>query len=349
MKIGIVNDTPMAVEALLRTLDLRPEYEVIWTAVNGEEAVRCCAKQTPDVVLMDLIMPVMNGVEATRRIMASTPCAILIVTASTGTNSAQVFEAMGLGALDAVNTPQLGFGDHRAAAAPFLDKIALVGKLAADKMAVRSGSAEKTVVKTSAAASAARPATQPGEQLVAVGASAGGPTALGIVLRGLPKDFPAAVIVVQHVDQHFASGMAEWLSNQCSLPVRVAREGDRPQPGVVLLAGTADHLKFKSPTQLGYSAQPTDHAYRPSVDVFFQSVSERWTGRAAGVLLTGMGKDGAQGLKALRTKGHHTIAQDRATSAVYGMPKAAATLDAAVDILPVSRIAPKLIEVFKGR
>jgi two-component system response regulator WspF len=339
MKIGIVNDTPMAVEALLRTLALKPEYEVIWAAVNGAEAVKACAKATPDLVLMDLVMPVMDGVEATRQIMAKTPCPILIVTASVGGNQAQVFEAMGHGALDAVKTPPLGVGDPRVAAAPFFAKIDVLATLTRDKSVKADGKAARP---------GAKPQRRNGERLVALGASAGGPTALGIVLRALPKDFEAAVVVVQHVDQHFASGMAEWLSQHSVLPVRVAKEGDRPERGLVLLAGTGDHLKLKKPDRLGYSPEPRDHAYKPSVDVFFESVGELWPGEAVGVLLTGMGRDGAQGLKALRDKGHHTITQDRATSAVYGMPKAAASLDAAVDILPVNRIAPRLVEVVRG-
>ena len=180
-------------------------------------------------------------------------------------------------------------------------------------------------------------------KLIAIGASAGGPAALAEVLGGLPKDFGAAVVVVQHVDQRMAQGMAEWLGGQSSLPVRVAGEGDRPSAGIVLLAATNDHLILKTADRLGYSPDPVSCVYRPSVDAFFQSVGERWRGEVVGVLLTGMGRDGAQGLKLLRNQGRHTIAQDEHTSAVYGMPKAAAKLDAAVDVLPLTRIAPRLV------
>jgi chemotaxis response regulator CheB len=154
------------------------------------------------------------------------------------------------------------------------------------------------------------------------------------------------VVIVQHVDERFAPGMAEWLSRGSPLPVRVAKEGERPMPGTALLSGTNDHLVLKSAERLGYEREPKDHAYRPSVDVFFESVSAKWPGEVIGVLLTGMGRDGAKGLKALRNKGCYTIAQDQATSAVYGMPKAAVTLGAAVDVLPLERIAPRLIDTF---
>ncbi|MBL6751293.1 MAG: chemotaxis response regulator protein-glutamate methylesterase [Nevskia sp.] len=338
MRIGIVNDLPMAVEALRRAVAANPGNQVVWVAHDGAEAVELCARRTPDLVLMDLIMPGMDGVEATRRIMAATPCAILIVTASVGANTSRVYEAMGWGALDAVDTPTLGRGDPRETAAPLLRKIVTIGKL------IGVGGTQVEAGDASAA-----PAPDARQQwLVAIGASAGGPAAAAQVLAGLPADFPAAVAIVQHVDEKFAAGMAQWLGEQSRLPVRVACEGDAPVPGTVLLAGTADHLCLKSAERFGYVAEPRESLYRPSVDVFFHSVGRRWPGRAIGVLLTGMGRDGAAGLKALREKGHFTLAQDRATCAVYGMPKAAVEMAAAVEVLPLGRIAQRLVSKISG-
>lgn len=334
MKIGIVNDLPVATEALRRAIGLKPEHHVIWVANNGAEAVAMCNKQRPDLVLMDLLMPVMDGVEATRRIMASTPCAILIVTVSVGNNAWRVFEAMGHGALDAVDTPALGSGNPQHSAAPLLAKIDIIDKLIGDKGRFHNATKHHGAAHLSQ------------QRIVAIGASAGGPAALAIILRSLPRDFPGAIVIIQHVDEQFATSMAEWLSQHSALPVRVAAEGDSPVVGTVLLAGTNDHLVLKTASQLGYTPNPREYVYRPSVDVFFQSISQLWPGEAIGVLLTGMGRDGALGLKSLRTHGHYTIAQDKASSAVYGMPKAAATIDAAVDILPLDRIAPKLVTAF---
>jgi two-component system response regulator WspF len=297
-----------------------------------------CAKETPDLILMDLIMPNTDGVQATRQIMAKTPCAILVVTTSIDINADRVFEAMGYGALDAVDMPVLGTMDLRESAAALLALI--------DRVAQMNASRTRRLVPKPAPQRPREPAYN--GRMVAIGASAGGPAALAQLLAGLPKEFPAAIIVVQHVDEKFASGMAEWLNQISPLPVRLAKEGDRPVIGGVLLAGSGDHLALKTADKLGYCADPSDSTYRPSVDVFFESIARRWKGEAAAVLLTGMGRDGAVGLRALRDRGWHTIAQDEKSSAVYGMPKAAAELDAAVDILPLDKIAPRLLSLFKS-
>jgi len=334
MRIAIVNDMPMAVEALRRALAFEPTHEVVWVAGNGAEAVRLCAQDTPDLILMDLIMPVMDGVEATRRIMAESPCAIVIVTVDRQQNVHRVFEAKGHGALDVVDTPTVGAGNAQDAAAPLLRKIMNIGWLIGDK------------------GNRPRPAPAPlrssgsRQSLIAIGSSAGGPAALEVLLKGLPRDFSPAIVLVQHVDQVFAAGMAEWLGSASGLNVRLAEEGEPPQSGTVLLAGTNHHIRLLKNGTLAYTAEPVNEIYRPSIDVFFESVASYWNGDAVGVLLTGMGRDGAQGLKLMRQQGYLTIAQDQGSSAVYGMPKAAAAIDAAVEIRPLDKIAPRLLEIF---
>ncbi|WP_300723583.1 chemotaxis response regulator protein-glutamate methylesterase [Pseudomonas sp.] len=334
MNIAIVNDMPLAVEALRRALAFEPAHELLWVAGNGEEAVRLCAEQTPDVILMDLIMPVMDGVEATRRIMAESPCAIVIVTVDRQQNMHRVFEAMGFGALDVVDTPALGAGNAKEAAAPLLRKILNIGWL--------MGQTDKRVKPT---ATHTRAPSRCGG-LVAIGSSAGGPAALETLLKGLPRHFSAAIVLVQHVDQVFAAGMAEWLSTSCGLDVRLARDGETPQPGSVLLAGTNHHIRLLKNGTLAYTAEPVNEIYRPSIDVFFESIAHFWNGDAVGVLLTGMGRDGAQGLKLMRQQGFLTIAQDQHSSSVYGMPKAAASINAAVEVRALNTIAPRLLEIF---
>ncbi|APC15746.1 chemotaxis-specific protein-glutamate methylesterase CheB [Pseudomonas frederiksbergensis] len=334
MKIAIVNDMPMAVEALRRALTFEPAHELVWVARNGAEAVQRCAELTPDLILMDLIMPVMDGVEATRRIMAETPCAIVIVTVDRQQNVHRVFEAMGHGALDVVDTPTLGAGGPKEAAAPLLRKIMNIGWLIGERgNRVQSAPTHPRI-------SGQR------QSLVAIGSSAGGPAALEILLKSLPRDFAPAIVLVQHVDQVFAAGMAEWLGSASGLDVRLAQEGEPPQSGTVLLAGTNHHIRLLKNGTLAYTAEPVNEIYRPSIDVFFESVATYWNGDAVGVLLTGMGRDGAQGLKLMRQRGYLTIAQDQRSSAVYGMPKAAADINAAVEVRPLDKIAPRLLEIF---
>lgn len=339
MKIAIVNDMPLAVEVMRRTLADDPKHEVVWTAQNGFEAVAQCARQTPDLVLMDLFMPGMGGVEATRRIMAATPCAILIVTVNVGTNASEVFEAMGYGALDAIDTPQLGGSRTRILGSDFLNKIDAIERRVHERSG-RQHSHPKPVPV---------PSTVAAKHLVVIGASAGGPAALQTILRQLPGNFPAAVVIVQHVDERFAPEMVEWLGQHSLLPVHLVKEDDVLLAGHVLFAGTKGHVIMKDRFHVGYSAEPKDSAYCPSIDVFFNSVTRHWRRQVIGVLLTGMGRDGAVGLKSLRNDGHYTIAQDQASSAVYGMPKAAAEIDAAVDILPIGMIGKKLIDLLSEK
>ena len=338
MKIGIVNDLALATEALRRVLATAPQHQVIWTAANGAEAVKCCAQNRPDLVLMDLVMPVLNGVEATRRIMAESPCAILIVTATVDGNSGAVFDALGAGALDAVNTPTLAGPGQTAGAQALLAKIDMIGRL----IGVPNGPSVPVRSRTERARAGS------GHWLFAIGTSAGGPAALAELLKDFTPETPAAFVTVPHLDSDFAPGLADWLGRQLSLPVRLARAGDAPQPGVVLLPAREDHLVLTPQGTLVYTAEPIDYVYRPSVDAFFDSVAANWRGDAVGVLLTGMGRDGARGLKKMRDARFLTIAQDRASCAVYGMPKAAVELDAAAQVLPLSRIGPALAALLGG-
>jgi chemotaxis response regulator CheB len=285
---------------------------------------------------MDLIMPKMSGVEATRRIMASTPCAIVIVTANVDDNSSKVFEAMGAGALDAVNTPVLESPTATDGATALLAKIETIRKLIGAAPASRATPSPVQPPENQ------EPSPSP---LVVIGASAGGPAAIAKVLSQLPADFAAPIVIVQHVDSQFSRGLADWLDYQTPLQVRLAQEGERPVAGVVLLAANDNHLVFANHTGLSYTRYPLESSYRPSVDVFFKSVASYWRGEVLAIILTGMGRDGAEGLRTLHEKGHHTIAQDRTTSAVYGMPKAAAELHAASEILPLEQIGPRIVDL----
>jgi two-component system response regulator WspF len=319
MRLAIVNHLPAAITVLRRVLGRESRHRIVWTATDGTEAVRQCAVERPDLILMELDLPGLDGVEATRRIMAATPCAILIVTTTVEGATSRVFDALGAGAVDAVNTPAVGGGGE----AGLLAKIESLGRLIGDAGSPGSG---------------AQPPVAPRPWLIGIGASAGGPAAVAELLRGFAPGTRAAFVVIQHLDERFAPGLADWLGGQLALPVRIAREGDAPAPGVVLLPGRADHLVLNGRGTLSYRREPADYVYRPSVDEFLLSVVAHWRAPGAGVILSGMGRDGARGLKAMREARFPTFAQDRASCAVYGMPKAAAEEGAAASILPVGEI-----------
>lgn len=333
MKIAIVNDVLLITEALRRVLANTQEHEVIWTASSGEQAIQFCTENRPDLILMDLIMPGMDGVEATRQIMQQTPCAILIVTASPEDNTSMVFRALGAGALDVTATPVLS--GSAAADATLLAKIKTVGKLiTADQPA--NGIAGRPAVPPAASSQ------HDIDTLVAIGASTGGPIALARILRSWQPPANATAVIVQHIDQAFSSSFANWLASQIDFPVDVVEDGSQLLQGRILLAKTNDHVTLDSTFRLRYRAKPVNYPYRPSIDVFFHCVAQQWKKKAVGILLTGMGRDGAAGLLAMRKAGHLTIAQDQETSAVYGMPRAAAETGAAKMILPLEKIGTML-------
>ncbi|MEM9006413.1 MAG: chemotaxis response regulator protein-glutamate methylesterase [Cyanobacteria bacterium P01_F01_bin.86] len=338
MNIAIVNDTAIAVEALRRAIVTVPNYHLLWVAHTGAEAVKRCASQRPDLILMDMNMPDLNGVEATRQIMQQSPCAILIVTASITGNTAKVFEAMGHGALDVVKTPTLGPENHQVIQ-PLLAKVATIARLIQ--------SPQPKTLKTIQTPKSASSKGKPLPPLVVIGSSTGGPTALQTIFSQLPSTFKGAIIVVQHIDEQFAPGLVNWLNQTSGIPVDLARPGSQPQAGKVLVAATNDHLILRPNLTLRYTSEPQDYPYRPSVNVLFRSVAQYWSQPGVGIILTGMGRDGATGLGDLRAAGWHTIAESADSCVIFGMPRAAIEVKAAIQTMPVEAIASTLTRKLK--
>ena len=345
MRIGIVNDSLIAREALRRAVVSAATHQIAWLAADGQEAIRKAVADTPDLILMDLIMPVLDGVEATRQIMQQAPCPILVVTATVSGHLNRVYDAMGHGALDAVDTPSLGPSDGMAGASLLLQKIATIAKLRGGGGRVPVDSAAIPAPLGELAAN--RPPVS--WDLIVIGASTGGPAAVARVLADLPNSPDASTVIIQHIDIAFAPGLARHLGDGTGRRVDLAVAGERPLPGRVYLASTNDHLVLDAARQFRYVAEPVGNNYRPSVDVFMASVIKHWPEPGAAAILTGMGRDGAIGLLALRQAGWLTVAQDEATSVLWGMPRAAAETGAAQLILPIHEVGTTIAERVRDR
>ncbi|MGD8558530.1 MAG: chemotaxis-specific protein-glutamate methyltransferase CheB [Gammaproteobacteria bacterium] len=334
MKIAIINNKQAARKELIRIVTGARKYELAWSTSSGERAIDFCRTIRPDLILMDPLVRDMDGIEVIRKIMDISPCAILIVTGSVEQRSDVVFDAMGAGAIDAVDTPILHTSVHDQAEQILLRKIGMLEHLTRDmqRSSVEFGNGSLDPVDGPAR-----------DNLVIIGCSSGGPEALARILGDLPQGFQSPIVVIQHVDAAFATGLAKWLNVKSALPVTLIEDGAEPVPGQVLLAATNRHLMITADGYLKYSDEPSDMLYRPSVDVFFKSVATHWPHAVTAILLTGMGRDGAAGMLELRKMGAMTIAQDEKSSAVYGMPKAAVELGAAKEVLPIERIARVLV------
>ncbi|TIH13015.1 chemotaxis response regulator protein-glutamate methylesterase [Marinifilum sp. JC120] len=334
MRIGIVNDQALAVDVLKKVVTAAG-HEIAWSAHNGEKAVEKCCADLPDLVLMDLVMPVLDGVGATQGIMQKCPCAILVVTANIESNSTKVFEAMGAGALDVVTTPRQENGGIEGGD-ELLSKISVIGKLQGNK---RAKAVSKPITKVRMV-----------PPLLAIGSSTGGPSALATLLGALPEDFPAAIAIAQHVDGHFSENLAQWLDGQTGIKVELARSGMVMQPGKAVIAPGDRHMRMGPGGMVELTNGPGENLYVPSVDVLFDSLCcAGFPSNSVAVLLTGMGADGAIGMCDLRNSGWMTVAQDKESSVVWGMPGAAVKMGAAREICSIEDMAALLVRHFKKR
>jgi two-component system response regulator WspF len=331
MRIAIVNDSIIEIEVLKRFLVKIDKCSLAWTAPNGLEAVERCKSDRPDMILMNLIMPVMDGVEATKIIMQNNPTAILLLTASMTIHQSKVFEAMGFGALDVTYVPIVDNFGNPSGSDDLKKKIEMFTKLIkyADQY-------DKTVKIQEHAPVTIYP------KLVVIGSSTGGPKVLATILTNLQNNINGTIVIVQHVDNQFTVGLVDWLNTFSTNPVIHAKSGVSPQKGNIYVAGGSEHLVLNNLQKFEYTNIPENYHFRPSVDIFFQSVSLNWKNHGVAILITGMGNDGAKGLLELRKNGWLTIGQDEASSVIYGMPKAAAEIGAAQKILNIEQISEEI-------
>jgi two-component system chemotaxis response regulator CheB len=333
----VVEDSTVVRMFLVHLLESDPRIRVAGAVADGQAALDFVAKARPDVVLMDIHMPRMDGFEATRRIMEVCPIPIVICTATASAQDVVItFQAMEAGAIACVQKP-LGREqrDFAAMAGQMLETVKLMSEVKVVRRTARVRPAQL---------GSAKPARAPKQiRVVGIGASTGGPPVLQTILAGLPKAFPVPVLVVQHIAQGFLAGMAEWLTQTTGLQVQIGSHGTVPLAGHVYLAPDNFHMGAGAAGEIVLTREAPENHLRPAVGFLFRTLAQAYGPTAVGVLLTGMGNDGAAELKQLRGTGAITIAQDRESSVVHGMPGAAIAMDAATHVLPVNQMAACLI------
>ena len=339
----IVDDSPTIRQFIRGILNSDPELRVIGEAQNGEEAIKMVARLRPDVVTMDIHMPLMDGYEAIRRIMSETPVPIVILTSTESDIRLGItYKGVESGALTVFGKPHGLPGDD-----PEADELINVVKAMADVKVIRRKwhqNAESLKTPARQQAVSFRVSSKP-YQIIAVGCSTGGPPALRTVLGELPPTFPVPVVVVQHISKGFTTGLARWLNESVGMRVKVAENGEPLLPGSVYVAPDGVHLQVTSLQKVGLLKDGPMDGHLPSVTALFNSVAKQYGPRAIGVLMTGMGRDGANGLYAMMQEGAYTIAQDQATSIVFGMPKEAIQMGATKEVLALQKIGQRMREL----
>lgn len=341
IRVLLVDDSPTAIAVLKKLLSTSADIDVVGTAKNGEEALARVLALDPAVVCTDLEMPVMGGLELTQKIMASCPRPILVISSFVQTEDVRnVFRVLEAGAIDVFPKPRGGVDDGQMSAAGLVEKIRILSGVTAIRRPARRSDNSK------APASAAG-AGKSSIRIVVVGASAGGPQALARVFGPLPETFPVPILCVQHIGSGFLDGLMDWLKTNLALKVRIARTGEMPEAGNIYFPQERTHLTIDQQGRLTCVSAPAVSGHCPSITVTLKSAAEYYGSAAAGILLTGMGDDGAEGLKALANAGGVTIAQDEKTSVVFGMAARAIAMGAARSVLPLHRIAETLLAEFR--
>ena len=357
-RVLVVEDSLTVRRRIVEAISAAPELVVVGEAEDGLRGIDLCHALHPDVVTMDLMMPVVTGLAATEHIMAHCPTPIVVLSAAVNRQEAfSTFDALAAGAVDALDKP--GAGDSPTA---WDERLCAAVKMAARIRVIRHPRARLASAAEMRSREAPTRLVDDGirlprteaerprrascsKRLVAIGGSTGAPGAVARILRCLPWDYPLPLFVVIHIGPLFSASLSEWLDAQCSMPVRLAVDGElipRLGAAVVLMPPADRHLLVEG-GRVRLRGGPERHFCRPSVDVLFESVAHEIGARTVACLLTGMGNDGAAGLLAIRRAGGDTLAQDEETSAIYGMPQAAIRLGAAARVLPIERIAPALI------
>ncbi|TAN44754.1 MAG: chemotaxis-specific protein-glutamate methyltransferase CheB [Nitrospirae bacterium] len=335
IKVLVVDDSQLARELISAVLSSDGDIEVVGEACNGSEAVKKVRELGPDIVTMDIEMPVMNGLEAIENIMADSAVPILVVT--TRGDAQTAYAAISKGALDLIQKPDL----NPASAAEFLDKVKLLSKIKV--LTHIGGKLHRTNTFTEHPEK--RFDLSGNNRIVSIASSTGGPEALSVVLSALPADLPCPVTVAQHISDGFVASMVEWLKKIIRLRIKVAEQGDILEAGTVYVSPSEKHMEISPAKSVSMLDRSPKDIYRPSCDALLSSAARVYGGRSIGVILTGMGNDGVVGMNMIKDSGGHTIAQDRNTSVVYGMNKVAIDSGCIDRVLPIDEIAAGIIDL----
>ena len=335
VRVLVVDDSAVARGIISNFLNNDPDIDVVGTAKDGRGAIDFTAQLKPDLITMDINMPVMDGLAATEHIMAHQPTPILVVSSLVKSEVDLAFRAVSLGALDAMEKPS--FDQFSAKdAGELVRKVKLLAQV---PVVTHLGGKRRTrPTESSFTQDYVSSSVKTEFQVVAIGASTGGPKALYKVLNELPADFPCGIVVVQHISEGFTSGLVEWLDRNSNVKVKEAEANDQIQPGVVLIAPYDFHMIVVSGGRIRLNKALPVRGHRPSVTVLFSSVAKVYNANSIGVVLTGMGEDGAAGLVEMRGNGSKTIVQDEESSVIFGMPKVAIEMGAAEEVLPIDKI-----------
>lgn len=339
IKILIADDSFLVRQVLTDILQECPDLQIAGWACNGREAVELTVSLKPQLVIMDLLMPVMDGLAAIEEIMTSAPTPVLVLSAAVDDSEvSHAFTAIKRGALDVMEKPALD--DNWALedfGARLIDKVRLLSGIRVIRHPKRSQKCPGTAVIA--------PAAGAPPKILAIGASTGGPKAVMTLLKTLPAGFPATVFVVQHIADGFAAGFASWLDRECAIPVRLAVNGAPYAPGEAVVAPDACHLTV-SDGRIRLTQTPAVNCCRPSIDVFFNSLAQESCDQVVSVLLTGMGRDGAHGMLQIKERGGTTVVQDESSCAVFGMPREAIRLNAVDQVLPLECMSAAILKLF---
>jgi two-component system chemotaxis response regulator CheB len=344
IRVLIAEDSVTDRELLVEILSGDPEFTVVGLAENGARAVELARELRPDLITMDVLMPVLDGLEATKEIMVQTPTPILVVSSALGERGVELsLHAIRAGALMAVEKPgapgSQGFAERRA------QLLALAKAMSAVKVVRRWGTTRTftPVANRKETGGAGGPI-----RLIAIAASTGGPAALQRVLGDLPGDFPVPLVVVQHIASGFVAGLAEWLRASCNLRVKVAEDGEPLAARTAYLASDDRHLGVSQERAIQMSKAEPIKGFRPSATHLFQTAAHAYGSAVTAVVLTGMGSDGVEGLRAVKQAGGRVIAQNEATSVIYGMPREAVAAGVVDLDLPITEIGPRLAALVAG-